>query len=80
MPTPKKTRKPYLSREEKEEIKDFFNSNGLTITQWAKDNGFTAYDCFEVIYREKRKCIRGKAHIIARKLKNLINQEIAQSA
>lgn len=79
MPAPKKTRNPYLSQEEKEEIKNFFNENGLTVTKWAEDNGFTAYDCFEVIYREKRKCIRGKAHTIAKKLKALIRQEIVQN-
>lgn len=42
MAKPKKERKPTLTQGEKEEIKNFFNSNGLTFTEWAMERGFKA--------------------------------------
>ena len=45
MPKPKRERKPTLTTEEKEQIAFFFNKNGLTFTDWAKERGFNPTDC-----------------------------------
>ncbi len=73
MPKPKRERKPTLTTEEKEQIAFFFNKNGLTFTDWAKERGFNPTDCFNVIYSDK-KCIRGKSFQVATQLKEFCFQ------
>lgn len=73
MPKPKKYREPTLSQEEKQSILSFFYANGITFSDWAKERGFNASDCFNVVYTD-RKCTRGKAFKVAKMLKEFALQ------
>lgn len=50
-----------------EEVKAEFRRNGITITAWARANGFEKVAVHRVM-SGKAKCYRGNAHCIAIKL------------
>lgn len=73
MPAPKKARKATLTKKDRKRICKFFNENGITFSDWAKERGFNASDCFNVVYTD-RKCTRGKAFKVAKMLKEFALQ------
>ena len=50
-----------------EQIKAKFRANGITTTQWAKDNGFPLYAVYRVLNGQE-KGLYGQSHQIAVKL------------
>jgi gp16 family phage-associated protein len=48
-------------------IKKQLNNDGITISEWAKKNGFNPALVY-VVLAGKRKCLRGKSHEIAIRL------------
>lgn len=59
-----------------EQVKAEFRQKGITITGWARTNGFTKLSVHRVLNGES-KCYRGKAHKIA-VLLGLKNGEIVE--
>ncbi|MBL5859535.1 DNA-binding protein [Serratia fonticola] len=50
-----------------DQVKQYFHLNGLTFTQWAKENGYSPTDVYRVI-NGLTKAKYGKGHEIAVKL------------
>jgi len=50
-----------------EQVKAKFRANGITTTQWAKDNGFPLYAVYRVLNGQE-KGLYGQSHRIAVKL------------
>ncbi|PAT32888.1 DNA-binding protein [Vandammella animalimorsus] len=46
------------------QARQWLSEQGITVTQWARDHGFSTSLVFEVLYGRKR-CLRGKSHNIA---------------
>lgn len=50
-----------------DQVKTMFQKRGITVTQWARDNGYRRAEVYRVI-NGQAKCHYGKAHQIAVKL------------
>jgi gp16 family phage-associated protein len=46
------------------QAREWFRDNGITITRWAYDHGFSPSLVYQVA-QGKRKCLRGQSHLIA---------------
>jgi len=47
-----------------EQVREWFRDNGITITRWANEHGFSPGLVYQVV-QGKRKCLRGQSHAIA---------------